>query len=432
MRQRKTSLLLIVLVAFSLRLILVAFLLPDTYKTQRGFWPFGYEAGRVARSIASGEGFSSPWFEKTGPTALIPPVYPYLLAGIFKLFGIYSKASAVTALSLNCLFSALTCWPVFCIARKCFGAVIALRAAWAWAFFPPAVYLSSDLLGESCLSALLLATLILWMTRLEESTNLWSWAGFGLLWGLAGLTSPVLLSVLPVMAGWACYRLPRNDRAWIAPLGVATLACALVLFPWMVRNYRTFHRLIPLRDGFWLEVWIGNNGDNSYWFSESAYPGTSDRELEEFDRLGELAYMQRKRAQAASFIENHPGTFAVTCLRRFIYIWTGFWSVGASHGPKQHFFGDDPFDAVNLFFSTSLTILTLIGLRCAFAQARGAAIPFTLVLLFFPLTYYVTHPMRYYRHPIEPVIVILAVYGLSALSWKRLRSSTSILESSVE
>ena len=30
----------------------------------------------------------------TGPTALLTPVYPYLLAGIFAGFGLYTKASA--------------------------------------------------------------------------------------------------------------------------------------------------------------------------------------------------------------------------------------------------------------------------------------------------------------------------------------------------
>ena len=38
-------------------------------------------------------------------------MFPYLLAGIFKGFGVYSKASAIAALALDCLFSALTCIP---------------------------------------------------------------------------------------------------------------------------------------------------------------------------------------------------------------------------------------------------------------------------------------------------------------------------------
>ena len=47
-------------------------------------WAFG----RIGRSLALGQGFGNP-IADTGPSALLPPVYPYILAGIFKLFGIY-------------------------------------------------------------------------------------------------------------------------------------------------------------------------------------------------------------------------------------------------------------------------------------------------------------------------------------------------------
>ena len=57
----------------------------------RAFLPYGYELGRVARAIAAGQGFSSPLrFVDTGPTAWFTPIYPYLIAGIFKIWGIFS------------------------------------------------------------------------------------------------------------------------------------------------------------------------------------------------------------------------------------------------------------------------------------------------------------------------------------------------------
>src|SRR4029077_17906992 len=56
-----------------------------------GSSPYGGETGAVAAAIASGRGFSSPLPKiKTGPTAWLTPVYPYLLAGIFKVFGIFT------------------------------------------------------------------------------------------------------------------------------------------------------------------------------------------------------------------------------------------------------------------------------------------------------------------------------------------------------
>lgn len=110
-----------VLAGLAIRLIVVGFLYPERTDPARDHWRFGGEAGRIARSIALGEGFSNPLFGQTGPTAWLSPVFPYLLAGIFKVFGIYSKTSALVTLSLDSLFSALTCIPVFLIARMHFG-----------------------------------------------------------------------------------------------------------------------------------------------------------------------------------------------------------------------------------------------------------------------------------------------------------------------
>src|SRR5215475_15823039 len=76
---------------------------------------FGWEMGRVARSIAQGQGFSNPYGGDTGPTAWEPPIYPYLMGGVFKLFGIYSYASAWILLSINALLAAITCVPIFLI-----------------------------------------------------------------------------------------------------------------------------------------------------------------------------------------------------------------------------------------------------------------------------------------------------------------------------
>ena len=126
----------IVAVAFVLRLVVSLFLIQDQFSPQRDHFSFGWETGRIARSVALGEGFSSPLHAPTGPTERTTPVYVYLLAAVFKVFGGYTLKSAVVILTLNSLFSALTCLTVFLIAYKSFGRVIAIRAGWMWALFP--------------------------------------------------------------------------------------------------------------------------------------------------------------------------------------------------------------------------------------------------------------------------------------------------------
>ena len=186
-------------VSLLLRFGVVGFLYPEHLNPDRGFWRFAGEAGKIAQSLVEGRGFGSPFFADTGPTALMPPVYPYLIAGVFEFFGTYTKASALVMLSLDSLFSALTCLPIYFIARKCFGDRVAVIAAWTWAFFPYAIYFSADFIWPTVLTTLLLSLLFLMVLHLASSSRLSLWLGFGLLSGLATLTEPIVLSVLPLL-----------------------------------------------------------------------------------------------------------------------------------------------------------------------------------------------------------------------------------------
>jgi 4-amino-4-deoxy-L-arabinose transferase-like glycosyltransferase len=395
-----------VLAALALRLAAMAFLYPEHLNPARDHWEFAYETGRVAQSIAYGHGVGNPIFGNTGPTAMVMPAYPLILAGVFKLFGAYSKASALAILSLNCVFSSLTCIPVFFIARKHFGGQTARWAGWIWAFFPYGIYFSANWIWTTSLTTLLLTVLFWFVLHLEHSSSASEWIGFGVLSGLAALTDPVVLSVLPLLAGWAAYRLYQRKSRWRTSLALAGLSCVIVVSPWFVRNYLTFHQFIPFRDGLGLELYVGNNGYTAHWASTQIRLSNNPAEFAEYQHSGELAYMARKRQQAVAFISSHPGWFAWISLRRMVYMWTGFWSFDHDYLVKE------PLDPPNVLFCTALTLLTLVGLVRAFREDYARTIPYALVLLCFPLVYYVTHPEVYYRRPIDPIFVILATYAV--------------------
>jgi hypothetical protein len=400
-----------VLLALGLRLVVVAFLYPELLTLRRDHWAFGYETGRIARSIVLGQGFSSPLYHATGPTAWMTPVYPYLLAGIFKVFGIYTKASAWAALTLNSLFSALTCVPIFYSVRRSFGEKEAIWTAWVWAVFPYAVYLSADFVWDTCLTTLLVAILF-WMTlRLERSASVWTWMLYGLLWGVAALTNPAVLAMLPILAGWACIRLQRQGERWFFRAAAAGFIFLATLAPWEVRNYRAFHQIVPLRDNFGLEMWVGNKGDTSHWAIDASHPSENPLELAQYEQMGELAYMAKKQSQAFSFIASHPGTFAVLVLRRIVYTWTGYWSLA------RDYLAVESMDPWNMVLSVPITILMLMGLRRAFRESKDTAVLYSAIVIVFPLVYYITHPHLRYRHVIDPEIVVLACYAV--VQWPR-------------
>ena len=219
------------------------------------------------------------------------------------------------------------------------------------------------------------------------------------------------------MIGWVCYRRRQGLRSWLVPTGVIALALLATIAPWLVRNYQTFHKPVFLKDNFWMEVCIGNVGNDRHWWNGAVIPPGRAAELGEMQRVGELAYLEEKRNLALDFIETHPGIYVWRCVRRIVFMWTGFWSF------QREYLREEPFDPANIFFCTLFTVFALAGLRKAFRDRRDTAILYALILGTFPIIFYLTHPDLAYRQPIDPEIVILGAYAI--VSWQSLTKAES-------
>jgi 4-amino-4-deoxy-L-arabinose transferase-like glycosyltransferase len=415
------SVFLTVLLAFALRVVVIPFLLGDITDPARDHWGFGWEEGRIARSIAAGQGFSSPLFGNTGPTAWTTPVYPYLVAGVFRVLGIYSQASAWAILTLNSLFSALTCIPVYVVGRRCFDGRSALCAAGIWALFPYSVYFASGYVWGFCLDALML-TLVVWGTlAMEREARLTRWVGYGLLWGAAALTNAVILSTLPFLLGWLVWRRAQNNSGWLLNSAVAMLLLVVVVSPWFFRNYNTFHRFIPFRGTFWMIFWEGNTGDMSDLFPDWTNPAHNETEMEAYRRLGELGYVEQKKQASFDFLRRYPGLYLRLVAKRFIYTWTGFWSL------RKDYLAAEPFTFPHIALTTTLTVLLVVAAWRAMHFNPDGTLPLLLVLASYPLVYYIAHSGAEYRHPIDPICVVFIGYLASSMMPRRVNAKVQDL-----
>lgn len=426
-RSTATRRLLAINVAVALALRVLSILISQTYKIPAfpdDHFYFGYETGRIARAIALGQGFSSPFHDVTGPTAWLAPIYPYIAAGVFKVFGVYTAGSAFVLLTLNASLSALTCIPIFFIARRVFGTRVAWWSSWAWAILAPLSYWSVHWVWETSLSTLLLAWIVLLTLEMSESPRLRLWLLFGLLWGLAALTNPSVLSVLPFLGGWVCMHNQRHSRSWMLPAIASALLFFAAISPWMVRNYRVFHRVIFIRDNFGAELRLGNGpGAEGIWM-EWLHPTQNAVEFQKYSSLGELAYVHQRGEEAVSFIRDNPFRFAGLCAKRFVYFWAGTpravnWKTGSDAWKNI---------ASMVEFRNSgylaLSVLAFGGLWLTIRSGNRAAFLFSTLLLIYPLVYYAVFPHPRYRHPIEPVMLILAAFLVSQTSTLRRREKS--------
>jgi 4-amino-4-deoxy-L-arabinose transferase-like glycosyltransferase len=393
----------------------VAIFVGHTYRVSKleGSFGFGWETGRIARSIALGQGFSSPFQPGTGPTAWLAPIYPYLLAGMFKIFGVYTTASAIVILSINSLFSALTVLPVFYIARRTFGPRAALWSGWLAALLPYAWYWAIKWAWETSLATLLLACVFLLAMRmagidwrgaghstLRPHAQLRDWLAFGLLWGLIALVNPSIFLWSPFCGLWL---LTKQTRAGSRTAFLHAIASGIVflavLSPWAVRNYVAFHRFIPVRGNFWVEVRLGNSEDAVGLWRFWMHPSSNALELQKYKQMGEVEYVNSTKTEVLAFIRSHPALFAKLCLRRAIYYWYGT--------PRDT--GVEVLTAGrNIGFLLS-SILAVAGLWVMWRQHNPATFLFASLLFAVPLIYYVTFPHPRYRAPIEPEMLVLMV-----------------------
>jgi 4-amino-4-deoxy-L-arabinose transferase-like glycosyltransferase len=415
----------IVLAALAIRMVVVCFTYRDLPDADKLYEQFGWEMGWIARALASGHGYSSPYFPWSGPTALQPPLYPALLSVVFRLFGIYTLTSGFVILTINSLLSAFTCIPVYFSAEYSLGKRGAKIAAWAWAFYPFAIYFSAGRVWEYALTGLLFTICFCIAQRIHRATSPLAWLGWGALFGVTALSNPAVLSTLPFLLLLALYQVHRSGRRWFLPGALTALAALAVLTPWTVRNYRVLGILCPVRDNFWLEIYTDNFG-NAYLDRSSPpsadnrpYPASSPAEMQKFLSMGEPAWLKQKHTLAIEDLHHNPrfSFLAYKTMRRIFYYWTGYWSFSSEE------LRDQPYEPANVFYVGCVTLLMLRGILRFWRFNRAALLPYLVLIGFFPLTYYITHPLMDYRHPIEPAIIILAISG--AIPWKRLQRENS-------
>jgi 4-amino-4-deoxy-L-arabinose transferase-like glycosyltransferase len=421
LRRPPTSLLLIVVIALVTRSAFAWYQERQFNSQVLSVIPFQTETGHIAYSLADGKGFSSPFQRDSGPTAWLAPVYPYLLAGIFKVFGIYTLRSFLTALLLNILYSAGTCVPIFYAGKRIAGLGVASAAAGLWALFPNAIIIPFEWIWDTSLSALLVATL-LWATlELPESRRARDWCLYGLLWGFALLTNPAVALLLPVLLTWAAYRQGNRDgaSAWLARPALAAATTLLCCVPWTIRNYVQFHKLIPLRSNFAFELYIGNNEnyDEQHRFRPGAI--TQDREILRYLHLGETAFMEEEKRKAIAFIAAHPRIELWLISQRFVDFWLGSTSPLAAFRQA---------DSLWLYFVLACNdvapLCAFLGIFVLLATKNSYAFPVVAFPLVFPLLYYLTHTSLRYRHPIDPLVLLLAAIGVHGLwQWFAHKSS---------
>jgi hypothetical protein len=365
----------------------------------------------VAESIVHGHGFSSPFWAlpirtaggltvplESGPTALVPPVYPLFLAALLGLTG-SAPATAAIALVFNVVCSSLICVPLAIIGAR-------LRpeggrwAAWTWALSPLAGgYTEAVYLWNTSLYTLVILGVCVLLADLPRRPWVTAMAVGAACW----IDPAHILVVVAILAGAVVARRCSPGRGALIIMVAAAMA-----MPWAVRNSIALRGSTFLRSGWGMELHRGLTTDPRDAKAIASHgPARSETEQARFVLVGEHAYMTDLQQRAIAIVIHDPLlVLRVACARGLVY-WSGNWEVegllypGAGRTLGHVWFLLPVALAVAGFAlrRRDLTYVDFIGLA---------------VVLVFPLPYYVSMTVPRFRAPVDPW---LWVYASQALAW---------------
>jgi len=401
-------------VAFLIRLLYMTLSHAYRIRPVEDHFQFAWEAGRIGKSLATGYGYGSPFaietFGHTGPTAWLPPMYPLLIAAVFKVFGVYTAASAWVLLAINCVFSAATALATWEIAARCFNRRVAVWSGWLWALHPAAMQYSVRWLWEMSISTALFAWVIVLALRMRgvgsdakdnseaSSRQTRRWLLFGCLWGVIALSTSTLAMFLPACGLWVLIGTWKRPHA-LRDAALAGVVFIAALTPWMLRNWMVFHAFIPIRGNLGVETFLGNGPGSNGFVMTFDHPNMAPDQLRQYAEMGEVRYVAMRGAMARDYIHAHRRHFLAISLKRAYFFWVGTPSdaAWALEIPRM----------LNYSF---ISLAGLMGLALALKRRVVGSGLFFWALLLVPIPYYMVMALPRFRHPLEPLLTVLGVY----------------------
>ncbi len=336
------------------------------------------------------------------------PLYPYLLALIYSVFGQHILVVQL----VQAVLATVSCFLLYDATRRMFGAWPAAFASIGFAFTGILVFYTGALLYVEI--TVLLSLLFVWLVLIAGG-RLWLWLLAGISFGLLVICRPEFLLLLPFLFIWRW----RRERAGV----IAMAAMALVIIALVpIRNY------IVARDPV---LFTAHSGINFYYGNNLSADGTwqPTRELEKgggfsHERQREISHMIDGREVKASeasaywtrkgleFIIRQPGTFLKLLGRKFLLFLSNY-EVPNDYYPETARSASLPLRLAFVNFGLALG-LGLLGMVWAWPK-RGqvlSAYLFVAACLVSSLLFYVLSRLR---APVIPFLLMFAGFSLSEL-----------------
>ena len=361
-----------------------------------------------AWSIAEGNIFGDTTYFRA-------PFYVYCLAALQAALG----ASLWVARGFGLLIGLGSILMTYALGRRVFGHRAGLFAALLHAVYPWIMYFESELLLDSLFTLLMQAGLYLylvWLNRLSHRLAL----ATGLIIGLAAITRPTILILLPLLLIFAWRARPAPKSRVLAVL-LLLVGVSSPIVPIFVRNLVVASDPVLISSQGGVNFFIGNNawadgvsavmpepwGHN--WRIEDI-THIAERDLGRQLRPGDISSYWYKRGVA--WITDHPRAFAGLAAKKVYY---NVADREISNNRSLPWFSHR--HALLRYNPLSFGIifpLAVLGVLLRWRENRMVKLLALAILCYVALTALFFFNSRF-RLPLMPLYIVLATGGLTAL-----------------
>ncbi len=378
-------------------------------------WRDGDEMVMIAQRIVDGYGYSNPYVPpEDSPTAVVPPLYVWVLSGVLYLFGSEGRLFYLAIQLLNIALQAGTVWIMMIILRRKIGPRPALLYGLLFAVSPSLILVSGQA-WETALTHLLLtllaAIIILYW---EAPVPLYWFILTGGLMGLISLSNPGWTLCWPFIGLLGLWRLFRWDiKKMLLPGLLLIMGFAAVAAPWTVRNYREFDKFLFVRSMVGPEMFCGNHPDarGGHGRGFTQYQLLYRKDLaEKLEEMGETAYDQWMWQRSREAISSDLPGYIKKCGLRVIMFWMG--DFDRIHLSIQR--GSTTNTILLLMLSLYLSVETIAGLWgwAVNRQARQIFWILGVYCLVMPLPYYLIIVGFRFRAALSPFMLVWVTMGI--------------------
>ena len=230
-------------------------LLGENY--QSNLFPDDYDL--IAENLVNGHGYRV--YADTSETMLRSPGFVLVLAGIFSLYG----KSLLMVQIVQYLMSAVTAAIVYLIAQHLFGVkVVSLLAVFLFLFHPVSLLSDTRAGTETTLTLGLTATTWLLVKAIDSQR----WRDFilsGLTLGYTMLVKATVALIFPVVFLFLIVSPKMRHSFWrtFSQFGLVAITAALMMTPWVVRNFNISGRFVPTMTVTGLAIFQGEEAERN-------------------------------------------------------------------------------------------------------------------------------------------------------------------------